>query len=94
MSFMAGTFCGADFTRGRVYEDSTWGDLRADFADLTDFMLPCRDRGLRISDTDCSTGGMEAGVDGGIGGWIVTCNAISLWGTGSAAVLLQQFPMD
>jgi hypothetical protein len=90
---MAGTFCGADFTRGRVYEDSTGGVLRAAFSEFTDFMLLCRDR---ISDTDGSTGvigaGTEAGVNGGIDCWIGTCNAISLLGSGSA--VLQQFPMD
>ena len=63
-------------------------------------MLPGRDRGLRISDTDGSTGGIEAGIEAGIGGgidgWTGTCNAISLWDTGSlmgSAVRLLQIPM-
>ena len=60
-------------------------------------MLPGRDRGLRISDTDGSTNGIEAGIeggiDGGIDGWIGACNVIFFWGAGSAALLLQQFPM-
>ena len=60
-------------------------------------MLPGRDRGLRISDTDGSTDGIEAGIGAGIGGgidgWIGACNVISFWGTGSVALLLQQFPM-
>ena len=56
-------------------------------------MLPGRDRGLRISGTGGSTDGIEGGIEGGIDGGIGACSVISFWGTGSVALLLQQFPM-